>query len=156
MARVDFYHLTTRPLEDALPRLLDRVLQAGKRAVVLTATQERAEDLAELLWEDRDAWRPHGTETDGHAADQPIWITANPEDNPNAAEIIVLTEGMDSPQVDRLERTLDIFNGRDDSALQAARQRWKARCAAGHLVIYWQQDDAGRWTEGRRHDPDAS
>ncbi len=35
--RVDFYHLHDSPLERALPLLLDRALQAGLRAVVLSA-----------------------------------------------------------------------------------------------------------------------
>jgi DNA polymerase IIIc chi subunit len=33
MARVDFYHLTRFPLLDALPKLLERTLAAGQRAV---------------------------------------------------------------------------------------------------------------------------
>ena len=32
---VNFYHLTRSSLEDALPRLLQKTLQAGERAVVL-------------------------------------------------------------------------------------------------------------------------
>lgn len=150
MPRVDFYHLQKFRLEDALPRLLERVLKAEKRAVVVAASQDRVEDLNVQLWSDRNGWLPHGSARDGHSADQPIWMTDDPEDNPNGAEVLVLCDGMDSPQVDFVERTLDLFDGRDDAAVQAARERWKARREAGHELHYWQQTDDGRWVEKAR------
>lgn len=154
MARIDFYHLQQLTLETALPRLIDKVLQAGMRAVVITTTPQRVEELAELLWADRDAWRPNGTQLDGHAEDQPVWLTADPAENPNEASVVILTDGLDSPLVETTARTLDIFNGNDDVATQAARDRWKARREAGHTLYYMQQDEGGRWTEKARVIPD--
>ena len=40
MTEVNFYHLTKSSLEQALPRLLERTLQAGERAVVLLGSAE--------------------------------------------------------------------------------------------------------------------
>jgi len=152
MARVDFYHLQKFRLEDALPRLLEKVLQNGKRAVVVAASDDRVESLNVRLWSERNAFIPHGSARDGHAADQPIWLTCDPADNPNGADILVLCDGMDSPLVDTLERTLDLFDGHDPAAVQAARARWKARREAGHALHYWQQGDDGRWAEKARQD----
>src|SRR5581483_10008569 len=42
---VNFYHLTKSSLEDALPRLLLKTLQAGERAVVLLGSPERVDAL---------------------------------------------------------------------------------------------------------------
>ncbi|MGC2856952.1 DNA polymerase III subunit chi [Novispirillum sp. DQ9] len=150
MARVDFYHLQKSSLEDALPQLLTRALGAGARVVVVAASEDRVEDLNTLLWSDRDGWLPHGSARDGHAADQPVWLTDIPTDNPNDATLLILTEGMDSPLVATLPRTLDLFNGRDEAAVAAARARWKARREAGHTLHYWQQTDEGRWVEKAR------
>lgn len=72
MKRVDFYHLQRWPLEQALPPLLSKVQESGQRAVVLTASRERAEALSAVLWTWKpDSWLPHGTPSDGFAADQP-------------------------------------------------------------------------------------
>lgn len=150
MARVDFYHLQKSPLEAALPRLLSKALGAGARVVVVAASDDRVEDLNTLLWSDRDVWLPHGSARDGHASDQPIWLTNDATDNPNDATLLVLTDGMDSPLVDVLPRTLDLFDGRDEAAVAAARARWKARREAGHTLQYWQQSDDGRWVEKAR------
>ena len=40
---VNFYHLTKSSLEDALPRLLVKTLQAGERAVVMLGSPERVD-----------------------------------------------------------------------------------------------------------------
>ena len=42
---VNFYHLTRSSLEDTLPRLLAKTLQAGERAVVLLGSAERVDAL---------------------------------------------------------------------------------------------------------------
>ncbi|HTE36042.1 MAG TPA: DNA polymerase III subunit chi, partial [Reyranella sp.] len=47
---VNFYHLTKSSLEDALPRLLVKTLQAGERAVVMLGSPERVDALNTHLW----------------------------------------------------------------------------------------------------------
>src|SRR3982751_2148188 len=53
---VNFYHLTLSSLEDALPRLLVKTLQAGERAVVMLGSPERVDALNTHLW----TWDPNG------------------------------------------------------------------------------------------------
>lgn len=145
--RVDFYHMVSTTLERALPQLLERVVQSGKRAVVLAASEERVEALANHLWTyDAGAWLPHGSKRDGSPAAQPIWITDS-EENPNEAAILVLTDGMDADFVGTFERCLDLFDGGDETALAAARSRWKKAKAQGHELHYWQQKPGGGWAE---------
>jgi DNA polymerase-3 subunit chi len=144
--RVDFYHLQTSSVERALPQLLERVLAGGHRAVVMAASEDRIEVLANLLWTyDPNTWLPHGTVKDGFAADQPIWLTDR-EENPNGARMLVLTDGMASNRLADFDRCLDVFDGNSPEATTAARERWSAAKAAGHEMHYWQQTDAG-WKE---------
>ena len=42
---------------------------------------------------------------------------------------------------------LDMFDGKDAEAVDAARARWRTAQAAGNTVKYWKQDDAGRWEQ---------
>jgi DNA polymerase-3 subunit chi len=145
--RVDFYHLQTSPLERALPALLERVLAAGQRAVVLAASEERVEALANQLWTyNPNSWLPHGTAKDGFAATQPIWLT-DKEENPNGARVLVLTDGMAAGFMHGFERCLDLFDGNAEEAVAQARRRWAEAKAAGHELHYWQQTQAGGWTE---------
>ncbi|QLH38492.1 MAG: DNA polymerase III subunit chi [Defluviicoccus sp.] len=145
MTDVAFYHLQRSPLEDALPKLLEKTLVAGKRAVVLAGSTERVEALAAHLWIYRpDSWLPHGTAVDGSPEDQPVWLTERDE-NPNGAAFLFLTDGADSPSVAAFERCFDLFDGNDPAAVAAARGRWQARKAEGHAVTYWQQGERGGW-----------
>lgn len=152
MARCDFYHLIQTPLEDALAQLLRKVLQAEQRAVVLAPSDDQAEALTEALWRvgGRDDWLPHGNHKDGFAADQPIWLTASPEDCPNGASMLFLTGGSDSPLVESMARVFDLFDGHDENAVQSARLRYRARLNAGHSLHYWQKSADGRWVEKAR------
>jgi DNA polymerase-3 subunit chi len=145
VTEVAFYHLQRSSLEEVLPKLLQKTLSAGRRAVVLASSAERAEALADQLWTfDPAAWLPHGTHQDGNSKEQPIWLTER-EENPNGATFLFLTDGADVARIDAYERCFDLFDGNDEAALAAARHRWQARRAAGHAVTYWQQDERGAW-----------
>ena len=99
MTDIRFYHLTRKTLEQALPELLEKTVQRGWRAVVMTSSEERAEALNAHLWSyDQKSFLPHGSKKDGHAADQPVWLTAQDE-NPNEATVLFLTDGAISDKV---------------------------------------------------------
>jgi DNA polymerase-3 subunit chi len=145
MTEIGSYHLQRSPLERALPMLLEKVLEAGKRAVVVASSDERVEQLNGVLWTYRpDSFIPHGSAKDGNAEFQPIWLATRPE-NPNDAGILVLTDGATADDFDGFERCLEMFDGNDDAAVAAARERWTAYKAAGHDVVYYQQTESGGW-----------
>ena len=142
---IRFYHLQTRSMEQTLPVLLDRCLERRMRAVVRTAEEARAEQLAEHLWTyTQRSFLPHGTDHDGHAGLQPIWLTAAAE-NPNRATVLFVVDPDVGPELEGYELVCHLFDGRHEAALAAARQRWKTLLDAGHRLTYWQQDSSGRW-----------
>lgn len=144
MTEVRFYHLRTTPLERALPQLLEKILARGDRAVVMAGSPERVAALDDALWTYNDrAFLPHGTARDGHAEEQPVWLTTAAE-NPNRANVLVLADGA-AADVAGWTMVLDIFDGGSDAAVAAARERWKGHKATGHELTYWKQDDQGRW-----------
>lgn len=145
MTEIGFYHLVATPLEKALPKLLEKVLGSGARAVVLAGSPERVEALNGLLWTYApNGFLPHGSAKDGKAERQPIWLTAADE-NPNGASILVLTDGTTASSLPSYARCLDVFDGADETAVADARQRWKTYKDAGHTLTYWQQTESGGW-----------
>ncbi len=147
MTEIGFYHLTRTPLDQALPRLLGRVLESGGRAMVLCGGPERVEALDAALWLSSDPdWLPHGTKRSGNADLQPIWLTeddAPAEGAPNGARFLFLLDGTESARLGRFDRALDLFDGNDGASLAAARRRWAAAKASGHALSYWQQGSRG-------------
>jgi len=144
MTEVGFYHLRNTSLERALPRLLERALTEGHRVVVMAGSPERVQHLDDLLWTySEESFLPHGAAKYGHADREPIWITVHDE-NPNSASMLVLVDGARSALVERYARCCDMFDGNDEAAVAAARERWRAAKAAGHRLVYWEQVE-GRW-----------
>jgi DNA polymerase-3 subunit chi len=142
MADIRFYHLLTTPLERALPKLLERALAGGFRAVVVAGSQERVDQLNAALWTyEDDSFLPHGAAKDGFPEHQPIWLTTADE-NPNAANLLVLVDGASVGEPGAFARCLDVFDGSEE-AVAAARRRWSAAKAAGHELTYWQQTETG-------------
>ncbi len=145
MTEVRFYHLQRRTLEQALPKILEKVLERNWRAVVLAGSPERVDALNQHLWTfDPASFLPHGSSRDGFADRQPVWLTAEDE-NPNGATVLVLVDGVTSGQLASYDLVCDLFDGNDEEAVMAARDRWKACKAAGHGLTYWQQNDRGGW-----------
>jgi DNA polymerase-3 subunit chi len=146
MSEVGFYHLQTTPLERALPKLLERSLGGGFRVLVVAGSAERVAHLDALLWiYDEASFLPHGSRRDGQPERQPILLSET-EDNANGADLLVLTDGAASTRLAAYRRCLDIFDGGDEAAVAAARERWQAAKAAGHALTYWQQTETG-WTK---------
>ena len=112
---------------------------------MLAGSPERVEALNAQLWTyDPGSFLPHGAARDGNAARQPVWLT-DQDENPNEASMLFLTDGATSDRIAEYARCFELFDGRDDTAVEAARARWKAYRESGHAVSYWQQGDKGGW-----------
>src|SRR3546814_18468419 len=71
--RVDFYHLTRTPVEFVLPRLLEKVVSGGERALVVAGDAGLLARLLEQLWRYEPAsFLPHSTPGWGDEAATPI------------------------------------------------------------------------------------
>jgi DNA polymerase-3 subunit chi len=144
MTEIGFYHLTRTRLDQALPRLLGRVLATGGRAFVLCGVAERVKPLDVTLWTAPDPdWLPHGVAGGPDDALQPILLGTEDAPPGNGARFLVLVDGAESARLADYDRALDLFDGADEAAVAAARRRWAAAKAAGHALVYWQQAPGG-------------
>ena len=146
MAELWFYHLERTELERALAPLLEKCLQRGWRALVRGGASERLDALDGALWGYRDdSFLPHAR--DGgkiDAARQPILLSEKPG-NPNGAKALFAIDGASTDDAGEFERACFVFDGRDEAALSAARQRWKAAKSSGLAVSYWKEKEGGGW-----------
>ena len=148
MTEAVFYHLLRKPLEKALPELLEKSYERGWRVVVQAGSDERVDALDAHLWTYNDSsFLPHGTARDGEAAAQPILLTTA-DHNPNGATVRFLIDGVAMPpDAASYDRIVLLFDGEDDDAVAAARARWSEAKAQGFDVTYWQPDEQGRWVK---------
>lgn len=145
---IQFYHLLATTLERALPQLVQKALQADYRLQITCRDTSIMKMVDERLWDyDPDSFLPHGTEKEPEAHRQPILLSVSGE-NLNHANLLLITDGRPLPeegQESGFARVLDVFNGHDESAVQAARQRWKDYKEAGHTMAYIRQMPDGSW-----------
>lgn len=145
MKEIRFYHLTrSRPFE-ALPDLLEKIIAKGWRAVVCLNDADEVEKLNEYLWTYKsDSFLPHGSAKNGHAENQPIWLTDKVE-NPNGAEVLLRTCDDDGCEQAHFNLVCYLFDGNDSESLEKARAQWLNYKGRGLSLTYWQQEEKG-WT----------
>jgi DNA polymerase-3 subunit chi len=145
-----FHHLERRRVDQALPRLLERALEEGRRVVVRASSDEMVAALNERLWTYDDAsFLPHGTAGDGDPTSQPIFLTSEVE-NPNAATMLVRLSGAEAGEADeKFDLVVLMFDGRDEAALAHARGEWRRLKDEGRAISYWRETDEGGWERAR-------
>ena len=144
---VQFYHLTSTPLERALPKLLEKAVAAGYRVLLVGENDHQLEKLDQLLWTyDPDSFLPHGTIKGGSSEKQPILINSNFE-SPNGANLLAIINGAMSDKTEQFDRIIDMFDGKDQQAVENARNRWKKYKDQGHSLSYLRQTESGGWEQ---------
>lgn len=148
MTEILFYHLHRQPIERVLPALLEKSLERGWRVVVQASSDERIDALDAHLWTYRDdGFLPHGTVKESEPAAQPILLTTG-DDNANGAQARFLIDGAPMPaDAAAYQRIVLLFDGEDQDAVAAARERWTDAKAKGFEATYWQPDEQGRWVK---------
>ncbi|UAJ09488.1 DNA polymerase III subunit chi [Polymorphobacter megasporae] len=148
MTDVNFYQLAAKPLDAVLPRLLEKAVAAGYRAVIRAADPALLARLDAALWTyDPASFLPHAV--DGpYAAAQPILLTGGDagEGAANDADLLVVIDGVMPGELTAFRRALYLFDGADDAALGLARHHWKAiRELDGVTPVYWRETERGGW-----------
>ena len=150
MSEVRFHHLERRRVDQALPRLLERALEEGRRVIVRASSEEMVAALNERLWTYDDAsFLPHGAAGDGDPMTQPVFLTSELE-NPNAATMLVRLSGAEAVEADDMfDLVVLMFDGRDEAALDEARGEWRRLKDQGRTISYWRESDEGGWEKAR-------
>ncbi|QCE32509.1 DNA polymerase III subunit chi [Acetobacteraceae bacterium] len=163
---IAFYHLTRLRVEEVLPRLLSKTLDLGKRALIRASSDILASELDQKLWlyETPTSWLPHATSKslgkNGRAEDQPIWISGPemPVENPNKAQFLFQIDGgCLEENLQPYQRIFNLFDGNNETLLNAARKRWKSlRDQNCFILTYWRQNASGEWSKEHTHHPQES
>jgi DNA polymerase-3 subunit chi len=147
MTEIRFYHLTRQTQEQALPLLLGKAYDGGRRVVLKLQNAQEIKRMNEHLWTfDPNSFLPHGSKADGNADMQPIWLT-DMDENPNEAQVLILGHGASAQNHKDFDLCCELLDGQDEHAVKGARQRWKSYKEQGFEVTYWQQNDRGGWQQ---------
>ena len=142
---IQFYHLLSTSRERAVPKLMEKALSSGSKVVMLLDNDAALKAMSDALWSSHaEGFLPHGTSKEPHADQQPI-LLALVDTNPNGADILCVLDGSSPASLSQYTKVLDVFDGTDETAVAAARQRWSAYKDAGHALQYVKQQPGGGW-----------
>ena len=139
---VDFYHLTSTPLERVLPSICEKVLAQGERMLVVAEPGLLAR-LDEQLWTySKDSFLPHGREGGER---QPILLSETVETGEGAAANVALADGEWREEALGFSRAFYLF---DTGHIDSARGAWRALKGREDVESrYWKQVE-GKWVQG--------
>lgn len=141
--KVDFYQLSQSSVEEALPALAVKMLQAGERVLVVSADDGLLMRISEALWAVKDRFLAHAPAGGPHDARQPI-LLADSLDTPNGARFLVLADGQWRDGAEGFERVFLLFGG---ATIDDARATWRSLDGReGVERRYWRQED-GSWVQ---------
>ena len=144
-ATIQFYHLLSTSRERAVPKLMEKVLGSGSKAVMIASSDSMLKTISDALWSnDPASFLPHGTARDGYATEQPIYLTLVDE-NPAGADILCVLDGSLPESAASYTKLLDVFDGANDAEVKSARERWAHYKAKGYALQYVKQQPGGGW-----------
>ena len=142
---IQFYHLLSTSRERAVPKLMEKALKAGNRVVMILDSDAALKAMSDALWtSDPNGFLPHGGPRDGHAEQQPIFLTLT-DANPNQADICCVLDGSMPVSAANYSKLLDVFDGTKEDAVTAARARWAQYKSQGYALQYIKQQPGGSW-----------
>ncbi len=145
--RFDFYSLSRWSLEDAIPRILDKIIEKDNRALILTSSEEEAEELCESLWSTSiNKWLGHGTIKDGNPLDQRVFIT-NEIGNANKSNVLILTDFFYDEKIFSYERCISIFSRDNSQAINFSQEISNKKNGCNVELHFWRQKSDGKWIE---------
>ncbi|MBL4758155.1 MAG: DNA polymerase III subunit chi [Rhizobiales bacterium] len=147
MTEILFYHLERQSLEQVLPQLVSKCIERDWPTLIVTISDERLDVLDSQLWTYSDqSFLAHGKVGDGDDAEQPVLLSTS-DDPLNKAEVCFLVDGATTDKTSEFNRIVHLFDGRQEAAVEAARDAWKALDREANEVTYWQQDGSGQWVK---------
>ena len=142
--RVDFYQLSQSSVEEALPALAARMIDAGARALVVSADIEQLARISDGLWAARDQFLAHAPAGGPHDARQPILLADNLE-APNGASFLALADGLWREGAEAFERVFLLFG---PAEIDAARGCWRMLGEREDVERKFWVQDGGKWRPG--------
>lgn len=144
--RVDFYQLSRDPVEQVAVMLARKVMQAGKRLLIVSENPGQRAAISKELWRGgTEEFLANGQADAAHAEKQPI-LLSDGMDAVNGASMVMFVDGKWRLDALKFERALLLFGA---EATEAARGLWRELDNAENVTReIHKQDENGRWQAG--------
>ena len=142
----DFYHLRNGNFAKPAISIAEKVL-ANSDKLLIIAPKNELSDLSVQFWSYKtDSFLAHGMGAEDVKDFAPIWLSSDADDNPIAAEYVMLTNGVSLNNFSTFKRVFNIFDGSSQAAIEQAREQWRDWSShPEHFCRYFTQSQTGGW-----------
>lgn len=145
--KVNFYHLTRSSLFEALPKLLEKLLQKNLKVELIHEDMTVLEALDKALWTySPKSCLPHGMKGDPYPTQHPIWLT-DQLTHLNGAHVLVYCSLSHPLKIKDCNHYVVFFDDQDSDIVNRTRAQWKVLKDEGYVLAYWKQNSQGKWEE---------
>ena len=142
--RVGFYLAPAQPVEQVLPQIARKALEAGERMLVVAEDSALLERVGKALWEQHaEDFLATGRADATHAERQPILLSASC-DPANGANLVALADGCWRDEARSFERAFLFF---DETGRAAAREAWRGLDGAEAVEREFWEHEGGKWVK---------
>lgn len=143
--QVDFYQLTRDPAHVVLPAIAQKILDEGRRLLIVSADMGQLKSISASLWGWKaESFLAHERADKGGSAEQPILLSQSSE-AANSARLVALADGEWRNEALDFDRVFYLFAPQNTDQ---ARDAWRAlKDREGVERHYWKQD-GGKWRQG--------
>lgn len=141
--RIDFWQLSSDPVEKVVALIAGRVLGNDERLLVVASDADRRKALSRGLWQaGPDSFLANGEAGQDSSARQPILLSSDnaPE---NGASHVIYADG-EWRGAENFERAFLLF---DDSNVEAARATWRSLDGDDAMERAFFRQEGGKWVK---------
>jgi DNA polymerase III subunit chi len=143
--QVDFYQLTRDPAHVVLPAIANKVLDEGRRLLIVSSDLGQLKTISSSLWNWKaESFLAHGHRGQGDEGLQPILLSQTTEAG-NEARLVALADGEWRDEALEFDRVFYLFPPQNTDQARAA---WRGLKDKDNVERrYWKQD-GGKWRQG--------
>ena len=142
-----FYNLTRSGLDDTVSMILNKAVAQGWRVMLRAPDSNMLAHFDDKLWlGPEEDFLPHGIAGGPHDADQPVLLGTGVIGNRAQGLMLLAGAEVAEPEMTGLERVWILFDGSDEAAVSAAREKWARVTGWGLAAQYW-ADETGAWVK---------
>ena len=141
--KVDFWQFSRDPVEKVVALIAQRVMDAGERLLVVSASPEQREAISRALWAaGPESFLAHSDAAANGAERQPILLSDGTDAANNATHVIYADGEYREPE--GFARAFLLF---DEDTVVAARKTWRSLDDAEGLERSFFRQDGGKWVK---------
>ena len=144
---ISFYHLTSTPIEKALPHLVFKIYNANAHCLIVCRDTQQMKEINDLLWTfSTKKFIPHGSTEEENKSIQPVLVSTSIDELSNTPEVVVILNNQNIEENTNFKKYIYMaYGNKDDSNLIDFYNSYQSYTNKGYKTKLWTLDMAGKW-----------